>query len=103
MILRSSSAKCTGSMDKVSTVESGSVELEPDRGTATAVGHDGFGGLCRTPRSAPAARKRHQPADGRDLLQSERNAMLMIDVLRSYVAARKFRLHDFVVMPDHLH
>src|ERR1035438_823986 len=25
------------------------------------------------------------------------------DVLRSYVAARKFRLHDFVVMPDHLH
>src|ERR1039458_10421901 len=27
----------------------------------------------------------------------------MIDVLRSYVAARKFRLHDFVVMPDHLH
>src|ERR1035438_5884866 len=40
---------------------------------------------------------------GRALLQSERNAALMIDVLRSYVAARKFRLHDFVVMPDHLH
>jgi putative transposase len=27
----------------------------------------------------------------------------MIDVLRSYVAAGKFRLHDFVVMPDHVH
>ena len=28
---------------------------------------------------------------------------MMIDVLRSYVAAGKFRLHDFVVMPNHLH
>jgi len=36
-------------------------------------------------------------------LQSERNATLFIDVLRSYVAARKFQLHDFVVMPDHVH
>jgi putative transposase len=36
-------------------------------------------------------------------LQSEQNATLLIDVLRSYVAARKFRLHDFVVMPNHLH
>jgi hypothetical protein len=26
---------------------------------------------------------------------------LMIGVLRSYVTARKFRLHDFVIMPDH--
>ena len=33
-------------------------------------------------------------------MQSERNATLLIDVLRSYVAAGKFRLHDFVVMPD---
>ena len=40
---------------------------------------------------------------GRALLQSERNATLLIEVLRSYVAARKFRLHDFVVMPDHVH
>ena len=37
------------------------------------------------------------------MLQSERNATLLIEVLRSYVAARKFLLHDFVVMPDHLH
>jgi len=40
---------------------------------------------------------------GRGLLQSERNATLFIDVLRSYVAAGKFRVHDFVVMPDHVH
>ena len=37
------------------------------------------------------------------MLQSERNATLMIDVLGSYVAAGKFRLHDFVVRPNHLH
>ena len=29
--------------------------------------------------------------------------MLLIDVLRLNVAARKFQLHDFVIMPDHLH
>ena len=40
---------------------------------------------------------------GRALLQSERNAMLLIDVLRSYAVAKKFRVHDFVVMPDHVH
>ena len=40
---------------------------------------------------------------GRALLQSERNAMLLIDTLREYVAAGKFRVHDFVVMPDHVH
>lgn len=42
-------------------------------------------------------------AMGHRLLQSERNAMLLIDVLRSYVAAHKFQLHDFVIMPDHIH
>jgi putative transposase len=40
---------------------------------------------------------------GRRLLQSERNAELLIDVLRSLVADRKFELDDFVIMPDHLH
>jgi putative transposase len=40
---------------------------------------------------------------GRALLQSERNAALFIEVLRSYVAAKKFQVHDFVVMPDHVH
>ena len=42
-------------------------------------------------------------SQGRLLLQSERNATLPIDVLRSYVRAGKFRLRDFVVMPDHVH
>ena len=42
-------------------------------------------------------------SQGSALLQSERNAALLIDVLRSYVAARRFRLHDFVIMPDHVH
>jgi putative transposase len=40
---------------------------------------------------------------GRRLLQSERNAGLLINVLRSLVVERRFQLHDFVVMPDHLH
>ena len=40
---------------------------------------------------------------GRHLLQSERNAMLFIDGLRCYVKAKKFKVHDFVVMPDHVH
>jgi putative transposase len=39
----------------------------------------------------------------RRLLQSERNANLLIDVLRSLVAEHRFKMHDFVVMPDHLH
>ena len=39
----------------------------------------------------------------RRLFQSEQNATLLIDVLRSNVAAGKFQLHDFVIMPDHLH
>lgn len=40
---------------------------------------------------------------GRQLLQTERMALLFIDVLRTYVTAKRFRLHDFVVMPDHFH
>jgi putative transposase len=40
---------------------------------------------------------------GQRLLQSERNAMLLVDVLRSCVAEPKFLLHDFVIMPDHMH
>jgi REP-associated tyrosine transposase len=39
----------------------------------------------------------------RRLLQSQKNAELLIDVLRSLVAQRTFKLHDFVIMPDHLH
>jgi putative transposase len=40
---------------------------------------------------------------GQRILQSERNAGLLIDVLRSLVAEHKFELRDFVIMPDHLH
>ena len=40
---------------------------------------------------------------GRALLQSERNATLLIDLLRSDVAAGRFQLHDFVIMPDQVH
>jgi putative transposase len=40
---------------------------------------------------------------GRRLLQSERNALLLIEVLRANVKAGKFRVLDFVVMPDHVH
>jgi len=40
---------------------------------------------------------------GKRLLQSERNAGLLINVLRSLVAEHRFKLHDFVIMPDHMH
>jgi len=40
---------------------------------------------------------------GKQLLQSERNAGLLIDVLRSLVAEHRFKLQDFVIMPDHVH
>ena len=30
-------------------------------------------------------------------------ATLLIDVLRCYTELRRFKVHDFVVMPDHLH
>jgi putative transposase len=40
---------------------------------------------------------------GRRLLQSERNAGLLLDVLRSLVAEHHLKLHDFVIMPDHVH
>ena len=40
---------------------------------------------------------------GKRLLQSERNAKLLIDVLRSLVAEHRLKLHDFVIMPDHVH
>ena len=40
---------------------------------------------------------------GKRLLQSERNADLLIDVLRSLVAEHRFKLHNFVIMPDHVH
>jgi len=41
--------------------------------------------------------------DKRNLLQSDRSAGLFVSVLYGYHAQRKFRLHEFVVMPDHFH
>ena len=40
---------------------------------------------------------------GWPLLRTEPMANLFIDVLRVYVAVKRFRIHDFVVMPDHFH
>ena len=40
---------------------------------------------------------------GKRLFQSERNAGLLIEVLRSLVAEHRFKLHDFVIMPNHVH
>ena len=37
------------------------------------------------------------------LLQSDRSARLFIDVLYHYQAQGRYRLHEFVVMPDHFH
>jgi putative transposase len=39
----------------------------------------------------------------RNLLQSDRSAALFVRVLCYYRDLRKFRLHEFVVMPDHFH
>jgi putative transposase len=40
---------------------------------------------------------------GAAILLTERMANLFIDVLRIYMRAKKFKVHDFVVMPNHVH
>jgi putative transposase len=42
-------------------------------------------------------------AGRRRLFQVERNASLMVETLKSNQAKRRFALHAFVVMPDHVH
>ena len=42
-------------------------------------------------------------AGKRSLLQSDRSAGLFIRVLYDYRAQQKFRLHEWVLMPDHFH
>lgn len=42
-------------------------------------------------------------AGRRNILQSERMAGLMIEVFQHYRYKDKYALHDFVVMPDHIH
>jgi putative transposase len=39
----------------------------------------------------------------RNILQSDRMAALLVDVLLHYRAQRRYLLHEFVVMPDHFH
>jgi putative transposase len=39
----------------------------------------------------------------RSLFQVERNASLMVDILKANQAQGRFALHAFVVMPDHVH
>ncbi|HET9406866.1 MAG TPA: transposase [Candidatus Sulfotelmatobacter sp.] len=39
----------------------------------------------------------------RNLLQSDRMASLLVDVLLHYRVQGKYLLHEFVVMPDHFH
>ena len=36
-------------------------------------------------------------------MQTELMANLFLDVLRTYVAAHRFRIHDFVIMRNHFH
>lgn len=40
---------------------------------------------------------------GRSIFQSERSASLLIETLFGYRAKGKYVLHEFVVMPNHLH
>jgi putative transposase len=42
-------------------------------------------------------------AGKRNLLQSQRSAQLFVDALYHYRSQHKYRLHGFVVMPDHFH
>jgi putative transposase len=42
-------------------------------------------------------------AEKRNLLQSDRAAQLFARILYEYRCQGKFRLHEFVVMPDHFH
>ncbi|MBZ5682252.1 MAG: transposase [Acidobacteriia bacterium] len=41
--------------------------------------------------------------DKRHTLQSDRSARLFLHVLYDYRSQDRFRLHEFVVMPDHIH
>jgi len=40
---------------------------------------------------------------GRRLLEADLFAEMFVDVLRKSMAAGRFEVHDFVVMPDHVH
>jgi len=40
---------------------------------------------------------------GRSIFQSERSASLLIETLFDYRSSGKYELHEFVIMPDHIH
>jgi len=42
-------------------------------------------------------------AGGRSLFQTDRMAGLFIEVLRAYMRSGKITVHDFVIMPNHVH
>jgi putative transposase len=42
-------------------------------------------------------------ASGKSIFQSERMAMLFLKTLSGYRAQGKFQLHEFAVMPNHVH
>lgn len=42
-------------------------------------------------------------AGGRSLFQTDRMAILLIEVLREKMRSGKMAIHDFVIMPDHVH
>jgi putative transposase len=42
-------------------------------------------------------------AGGRSLFQTDRMAELFIEVLRAYMRSGKITVHDFVIMPNHVH
>src|ERR1017187_3353397 len=42
-------------------------------------------------------------AGGRSLFQKDRMAALLIEVLRTYMREEKITVHDFVIMPNHVH
>lgn len=42
-------------------------------------------------------------AAGRSLFQTERMAALLIEVLRSQMRSGKITIHEFVIMPNHVH
>ena len=44
-----------------------------------------------------------QTAGGRSLFQTDRMANLFIDVLRSAMRSKRITVHDFVVVPNHVH
>jgi putative transposase len=61
---------------------------------------------CRLPQVVAGARTffvTSSIAEKRNLLQSDRSAALFLRVLYDYRAQQRYRLHEFVVMPDHFH